>query len=331
MELSLKIKVFIITVLISLTLLIIGSFGGSGVLGNAIILSTIIVATPQVVLSYMEYRELKEIEEKFPIFTRNLMEAVNSGMSLPQAIIFVSKTDYGKLTPYIRKMANQLSWGISLEKVLNQFSRKVKKNAELVRSIKILQETFKSGGDIPKTLETISNTLLTLKSLKDERKSLMSQHVVLIYFLCFVFLGIVVAINRLLIPVFKTASFQTATAFGVSLTVGLTNPCQDIYPCFEDKRTGEVVCYCERGTIVCTPCKLYSSVCSMLGTDKTSVSCYYVSLFFFMSVIEAFFSGLVAGQISEGSLISGIKHSLILVMITLGSFYILTYLGLIGV
>jgi len=69
----------------------------------------------------------------------------------------------------------------------------------------------------------------------------------------------------------------------------------------------------------------------MLGTDKTSVSCYYISLFFFMSVIQAFFSGLVAGQISEGSLISGIKHSLILVMITLGSFYILTYLGLIGV
>jgi len=230
MEFSLKIKVLIITIVVSIILVFIGSFGGPGVLGNAIILSTIIVAAPQVILSYMEYRELKEIEEKFPIFTRNLMEAVSSGMSLPQAIIFVSKTDYGKLTPYVRKMANQLSWGIPLEKVLNQFSRRVRKNMELVRSIKILQETFKSGGDVAKTLETISHTLLTLKALKSERKSLMNQHVVLIYFLCFVFLGIVVAINRLLIPVFKTASFHTTTAFGVSLSVGLTNPCQDVYP-----------------------------------------------------------------------------------------------------
>ncbi|MCD6403381.1 MAG: type II secretion system F family protein [Candidatus Aenigmarchaeota archaeon] len=325
-----KLKVLVITLVISFILVVLGTFGGPGVLGNTIILSAIIVAVPQVILSYAEYKELKEIEEKFPIFVRNLMEAVNSGMSLPQAIMFVSKYDYGKLTPYVKKMANQLSWGIPLVKVLDQFIEKIRRSKELVRSVRILQETFKSGGDIGKTLETIAQTLNTLKDLKNERKSLMNQHVVMIYFLSFTFLGIVVAISRLLIPVFQTASFQTTSAFGISLSVGLSNPCQDVYPCIKSQDTGEVICYCEGNQPACIPCEVYASTCSMLGVDKSSAGCYYVSLFFFMSIVQAFFSGLVAGQISEGSLVYGIKHSLILVTITIGAFYILTYLGLIG-
>ena len=329
-QLDKKKKVLLVSLGISFILIFLGFLGGSGVLGNSIILSVCIVVFPQLFLSYREYAELKDIEERFPTFVRNLTEAVGSGMSLPQAIMFVSKSDYGKLTPYVRKMANQLSWGLPLEKVLNQFEKRIKKSKVLSRSLRIIIETSKSGGDITRTLDTIGTTVLMIKDIEKERKSLLSQHVVLMYFLCFTFIGIIVAINRLMIPIFKTPTFESS-AFGISLSIGFTNPCQGVYPCIRDQVTKEVVCFCESNQLLCSQCKLYTLTCDLLGVDKTSMGCYYVALFFFMSVIQAIFSGLVTGQIGEGSVTAGIKHSAIMVTITIGAFYILSYLGLMGV
>jgi hypothetical protein len=50
-----------------------------------------------------------------------------------------------------------------------------------------------------------------------------------------------------------------------------------------------------------------------------------------MAVVQSVLSGLVAGQISEGSVKAGIKHSIILAGITVGMFYILVQMGLLGI
>jgi flagellar protein FlaJ len=68
----------------------------------------------------------------------------------------------------------------------------------------------------------------------------------------------------------------------------------------------------------------------IFGIDPGEISSYYVAIFFFLAIIQSFFAGLVAGQISEGSWIAGMRHSLILVSITFGIFTILVYTGLLG-
>jgi len=55
--------------------------------------------------------------------------------------------------------------------------------------------------------------------------------------------------------------------------------------------------------------------------------CYYNGLFLLMTVIQGIFAGLVAGQIGEGSVIAGFKHSVIM---TLSGFGILLSLLLTG-
>ena len=40
--------------------------------------------------------------------------------------------------------------------------------------------------------------------------------------------------------------------------------------------------------------------------------CYYNALFISMIIIQGIFTGLVAGQIGEGSAVAGLKHSVIM-------------------
>lgn len=327
LELGQRQKLLVLSLSISIVLVLLGSVAGKGVMGNLIILSAFILIGPQLILSYVEYREIKEIEERFPTFLRNLTEALRSGMSFHEAIIFASRSDYGKLTRHVRKMANQLSWGISVEKVLGRFGREVKKSKRLRDAVRIITETFKSGGEMVESLESLAESLNVLMDIEKERKSLFSQHVVLMYFICFIFIGIVVGIERLMLPIFRSPGLQeTAAEVG---PVGFINPCEVVYTCWENE-VGETECFCA-DSLACVPCSIYYSTCSLLGVKIGTMGCYYTSLFFTMSVIQAIFSGLIAGQVGEGSLRAGVKHSLVMSSIAVGSFMIFTYLGVIGV
>jgi pilus assembly protein TadC len=122
-ELSEREKILIITIGISIPLLILGYLGGTGVFGNTIILSVFIVVAPQLIFSYIEYRKLKEVENRFPSFLRNLTEAIRSEIPFHQAIIYVSRSDYGKLTPYVKKMANHILGNTSRQSFIAFFEQ----------------------------------------------------------------------------------------------------------------------------------------------------------------------------------------------------------------
>jgi flagellar protein FlaJ len=314
MELSKERKVLLICLLISFFLLLIGVISGiSGVLGNTIILSVFIIITPQLILNYTSYRNIKEIELRFPHFLRDLVESTRAGMPLHKAIIFASHTDYGPLTPHVKRMAHQLTWNVNILKVLEQAKERLKRSKTLSRVFRIMIETYKSGGSIDSTLDSLSNTMLTIQDTEKERKSTLNQYVIAMYVISLVFIGIIVGINWLMVPVFQS---MAAPAGGVSpLGSVITNPCST---CLEG------------GDVGCGPCTIYFSICSFFGSDRSSIACYYLALFFSISVIQAFMGGLVAGEIGEGSVKAGIKHSLILVFMTVGAFFILVGVGLLG-
>lgn len=247
------------------------------------------------------------MEERFPSFLRDLTGYLRSGLPFHQTILMSSKFDYGKLSKEIKKMSNQISWGMSVDKALEQFSNRVKSSKRLNMTLKIIRESFLSGGDVVSTLESVADSTTTLEESEKEKKSLLNQYVVLMYAISFMFLGIVVAINQFMVPIFQSS------ALAASPELGLTNPCEafghDIFPC----------------NILEAPAKY------MFSMDVSNISAYYVSLFFFMSVIVSISSGLVAGQISENSISAGIKHSIIMATIVVGAFYIITYTKLLGV
>lgn len=310
-ELSTNTKVLIASVVACAFFLAVGILSNDrAVLGNSIILSAFAVAGPLFFFKYMKAREIKEMEEKFPFFLRDVIEALRSGSPLHTSVMIASKYEYGKLTPEIKKMASQISWGMSFDKVLDQFAERVKASKRLTIVSKIIKEAYLSGGDIISTLETVAENMTVLDDYEKERKSLLSQYVILMYIINFLFIGIVVGINRLMIPIFKVE------AIGQLEMIGLQNPCT----------------FCSQFS--CVFCDILGGIASIFNLSDIrapeNMGSYYTSLFFLMAIVESIFCGLVAGEISEGSAISGVKHSIIMAIITFGSFFILVNFGIMG-
>ncbi len=219
---------------------------------------------PYFLYRYKKFQRLKKIEEALPGFLRDITESHRSGLSLIQAIINASRTDYGALTDEIKKMAAQLSWGIPFPKVIRHFSDRMKESDYIQRSMGIIMEAYKSGGDITEAMDSVAENAQILKDLEADRISKLSQQVMIMYVIFFIFLGMLIALHKILTPLFS---------MGQGGNIGGTNFMQLSY-----------------------------------GPS------YYRNLFFNMVMIQAFFNGLLAGQLGEGSVIAGLKHTAVLIV-----------------
>ena len=103
---------------------------------------------------FAEIKRQREIELKFLEFIRNLVDNVRSGVTITKGIINVADEDYGALTPYIKKLARQLEWGIPLHKSLVTFANDTY-NVVIKRSVSIIIEADESGGDIESILDQL--------------------------------------------------------------------------------------------------------------------------------------------------------------------------------
>jgi flagellar protein FlaJ len=302
-----KIKIIVLT--ISTILMVFGYLTRDvGVFANTLIISTFIIFSTFAFFEYEHYRQWKEMEEKLPIFLHDLTENLSSGISLPRAIKVVSKNDYGSLNVLVKYLANQISWNVPIHKVLDRAAEKYKKNKKISTALKILREAYVSGGNTVAVLTALSESLEMLQQIEKERKSILNQYTLMIYAISFIFLGVVVMISKLLLPIFAN---PTITGMGGSF--GIVDPCSS---CFG---------------ISCNICDFFASMAHNLFGLSPEKPYYYISIFFILSVVQAVFAGLIAGQVSEGSPKAGIKHSLILLSVVVGAYLLLFRIGLIGV
>ena len=156
-----EIKILLATIVVPIILVVLNSVNYfftndlnefKGILGIIIIFSTFVVVIPQFLLRYVRYRTIKEYEEKFPMFLRDLIESQRSGMPFHKSVIMASKIDYGKFSNEVKKMSNQLSWGIPFDKVISEFMGRVRHSRRMINALSIIRETHMSGGDVVSTL-----------------------------------------------------------------------------------------------------------------------------------------------------------------------------------
>ncbi|MCK4496603.1 MAG: type II secretion system F family protein [Candidatus Aenigmarchaeota archaeon] len=299
-----KRKIIIIPSCVSIALILSGLFlGDVGVLGNLIIISIFITITPYFVYRYSKFLWLKAIENQFPNLVRDLADSARSGMSMPEAIKIATRANYGKLTEEVKKMNNRLSWGTPFLRVLEIFGDKLKDSKLITEELKIIRQSYESGGDIPSTLDSVSKDMLMVKEAEAERSSMVKQHILLMYGIFFMFLGIAVMIVNVMVPMIES---QPGAAQGGALGFSFVNPCEGMKM---------------------FPCDLFSGIGSMFGVPPTAVASYYIALFFSVIIIQGLCIGLITGQLGEGSIIAGTKHSLIMVFSAFGIFLFLAKVG----
>ncbi|MCS7123378.1 MAG: type II secretion system F family protein [Candidatus Aenigmarchaeota archaeon] len=308
-----KIKILVISLIISIVLILTGILlNDIRILGNAFIISIVIIILPISLFSYMEFRNIKEMEEKFPDFLRDIVENLRAGVPLYQAIYFCSKNEYGKvLTKEVRKIANKISWGIKLEKILDEFSKRCVMSKKLPIAIQLIKEAYTAGGDVVNIIEYLSESLIEIENTEKERRSILNQYVFLMYALSIIFLIIIIALHRFLIPLFSTTATQ-----GLLAEARIENPCINYD---YTNLIGNLV-YGDLPAFICS--SLYY-VSIPLAINFETTSSYYLTLFFLMVIVQSIFAGLIIGEVSYGTLRAGIKHSFTLFFINTGIFMLL--------
>ncbi|MFH1450973.1 MAG: type II secretion system F family protein [archaeon] len=229
-------------------------------LGFSVGVAMTVAFVPYSFYAYLEKKAIKDMEENLPSFLRDIAESRKTGMTLPQALYKSAQVDYGKLSDELRKMANQISWGVPFHDVLQRFSAR-SKSPFIQRSIAIIIEAQQSGGALIETLDAVAKDARMLKDAEQERKAKLNQQSVIIYAIFFLFMAIVVALQKLMMPLLYSRGFALATE------------------------------------------------------DPDIIAGYYKNLFFSMILIQGLFNGMIAGQISEGSPIMGLKHSALFVIV----------------
>ena len=158
-------------------------------------------------------REIKQIERRLPDFLRDVAEAGRFGMPLAEAIVVSSSGRYGKLTPEIKKMAAQISWGVPATEALRLFSERVK-TPMVQRVVSIIVKSSDAGGDVADVLTMVSHDTKESQLTNDERRIAMSTYVAVIYISFLVFLVTIWILNVTFLPKMLEASGALGGATG---------------------------------------------------------------------------------------------------------------------
>ena len=162
----------------------------------------------------INHRRIYKIDSILPDFIRDLAASRRAGMTFTKALLFTSKGNYGPLTNEIKKTAQQISWGSSVEEALTAFSKRI--NTKSVRrTVSLIIEASRSGGNVADVLDVAATDSREIKILEGERRVSMASYVVVIYVGMFVFQAIIAILSGVFLPTITgTESQQFSAAMG---------------------------------------------------------------------------------------------------------------------
>lgn len=180
----------------------------------ALMLPFILFLTPYL---FMSLYNLKRVESKMqvvPRFLRDVVDNVESGMDLVSSIKNTSNNEYTVLNDDIRKLVNQLGWGVDFEEAFLNFAKNVGSRA-LKRDFLLVIEARKVGGHVEKILRELSQKISLDNLRTTERKSNLASNTFTGYISFVIFLFIIILVyNNLFVGIAKSMSSGTSAIIG---------------------------------------------------------------------------------------------------------------------
>lgn len=231
-------------------------------------------------------REAKIIRE-LPDTLKKLSSANETGMTLEESMLLVSETSSGVLSKELKKVHNEIQWGSSLNEALISFANRMK-IPRLSRTIKLLTKANESSGDIQGVLQVAARDVESAYKLDRERFQNMIIYTVIIIISFLVFLFVIIILDsRFLSEMAAQAGDGGGGSGGSGAGAGAGGG------------GGGAPAGGGGGAMDL----------SSIPIEK------YRMVFFHAGVIQAFCSGLVAGQMGEDDVLSGLKYGVVMTFI----------------
>jgi archaeal flagellar protein FlaJ len=169
--------------------------------------------------NYIKAKRKREVENHLPDFLREISSSTSSGMTVFDAIKSAADGDYGRLTPELKIMAAQLSWGISVNEALKNFAERI--NTPSVRRIVVtINKALEIGGNTPVVFEAAAKEIDQTKLVEQQRSAEMSMYSIVIFISFFVFLAVLLIINGTIVSAFADVQNKMPSGGG---SIGSSN------------------------------------------------------------------------------------------------------------
>ena len=227
----------------------------------------------------------KAAEEVLPDMLRLMALNLKSGMTSDRALLLAARPEFGIMENEIKGVARKVISGIPIEVALQDLIGKIKSKI-LERTMRLITEGLKKGGQLAILLEQIAEDIVRIKSLRKEIAAQVSMYAIFIFFS--------VGIGAPLLYSVSTTLVETMTKI-----TSVINPQE--FPVTE-----------QLGVVQFTK----------IDVDITFLIIYQVVAL----VLTSVFGGLLIGLLRDGSEKSGIKVIPVLLLISFTILFITRFL-----
>jgi len=175
-------------------------------LPTSIAISLFVMCLPPALVHSRISRRRTEIEKGIANFLRDLTEVRKTGMAPEKCIENLSKRNYGAFSKELEKISSQLSWGIPLKQVFQDFMKRTKSwLSQLV--IFLLVEAIDVGGGTIGMIESLTRFNNMTQEVEKEKKMNSRPYIIIPYFAAVMLMATTL---MTLMFVGKTVSLATA-------------------------------------------------------------------------------------------------------------------------
>ncbi len=159
-----------------------------------LIFGILVGIVPLTIHQLKEVQRRDNIDRNMPMFLLALLSSVQSGGNLIKAIEQTAERNLGALTPELKNLRANISWGTPIEEALENFAERT--GTRVSRRVTVLLEmAMKIGGDVSENLEMIQKHVSDMQNIEKTRKSSLQPYTYTIYISFMVFLAVAVLLT----------------------------------------------------------------------------------------------------------------------------------------
>jgi flagellar protein FlaJ len=149
---------------------------------------------PLTIHQLREVQRRDSVDRNLPVFLLALLSSVQSGANLIKAIEQAGERNLGALTPELKNLRANISWGTPIDDAFENFAERT--GTRVSRRVTVLLEmAMKIGGDVSENLEMIQKHVSEMQNIEKGRKSALAPYTYTIYISFAVFLAVAVLLT----------------------------------------------------------------------------------------------------------------------------------------
>jgi len=163
-----------------------------------LLVNAVAFVMPYIVFTVSAEKRTKNIEKVLPDLLTLAASNIKSGLTIDKALLFAARDEFGTLSTEIKKTAFKIYGGINIEEAFRDMTGRIN-SGHLKRTVNLLLEGIRSGGNTATLLEESATDIETSKVLQKEINASVQMYIIFIILAGVIAAPVMFAISNYLI------------------------------------------------------------------------------------------------------------------------------------